>query len=309
MRRAVSHVAWIFEVAAEVGRRPSSANESTPMSKSKPKLAEHAAAARVVVNSPSKPVPSSWQPLDAGSALADLRLLVEHFDRLMARRAEIVATAAWRDIAVEGCECALGHMSATGPFSLGPLLETWAGGAMTCRGPGSTAGSRAYVYAVSGSPMTGAGGAYAFSPEDRTEQLVGRASDYAREAIALSRASGPASPWRLADLLVHWGLPVPAVEIRDDRALLARYDFASSSLLDAAGRTVERFDPHPLDMTWSPPAPPATGGGVAGFTLGRLGLRREQRHRATLRIHFSAPLPTRVAARVARWLVEGDATP
>jgi hypothetical protein len=278
------------------------------MAKSKRQIAALAAARAAALSAPVSE-PSPWLPLDAGSALADLRLLVEHFDILMARRAEIVATAAWRDIAVEGCECALGHMGGAGPFSLGPMVETWAGGAMTCRGPGGASGPRACVYSVSGSPLTGAGGAYAFSPEDRTERLVGRSSDYAREAIALARASGQASPWRLADLLVHWGLAVPAVEIRDDRALLARYDFASSSLLDAAGRTIERFYPPSLDLARSPPAPPPTGGDTPGFTLGRLGLRREQRHRATLRIHFSAPLPTRVAARVARWLVEGDTTP
>jgi hypothetical protein len=278
------------------------------MVKSKRQIAALAAGRAAALSAPISE-PSPWLPLDDGSALADLRLLIEHFDLLMARRAEIVATAAWRDIAVEGCEYALGHASAAGPFSLGPMLETWAGGALTCRGPGGASGRRAYVYSVSGSPLTGAGGAYAFSPEERTERLVGRPSDYAREATALARASGPASPWRLADLLVHWGLAVPAVEIRDDRTLLARYDLASSSLLDAAGRTIERFDPPSLDTTWSPPALPANAGDTPGFTLGRLGLRREQRHRATLRIHFSAPLPTRVAARVARWLVEGNATP
>lgn len=278
------------------------------MAKSKRKIAALAAARAAAVATPAS-ASDLWLPLDAGSALADLRLLVEHFDLLIVRRAEIAATAAWRDIGVEGCEYALGHASGAGPFSLGPMLEAWAGGALTCRGPGGAPGRRAYVYAVSGSPLTGAGGAYAFSPEERTERLVGRPSDYAREATALARASGPASPWSLADLLVHWGLPVPAVEIRDDRALRARYDFASSSLLDAAGRTIERFDPPSLDLARSPSAPPFTEGAMPGFTLGRVGLRREQRHRATLRIHFSAPLPTQVAARVARWLVEGDTAP
>jgi hypothetical protein len=240
----------------------------------------------------------AWAAPPAVPANWDLRLLIERFDLLMERREAICAWAPWCDIEVVGCRASLAYIGG-GPFALGGLLRAWADGTLAVKAGGRTA----YVYNVSGSVLSGRGGAHAFDPSAGAVARVGSPGEWAPRAQARSLAPRRESAWSLGQLLAAWGVRVPDIELRDDgRAALGRYAHDEAALFDADGRCVSRFVfPSPDDVV---PIEPSWRGveGELPVSVGRVELTRTRP--AQRRVTLDGPLPPCVAPFAAKWLCE-----
>ena len=159
------------------------------------------------------------------------KLIAQYINLLMANQDKILENPEWNHIPLNGFHVGLMYFGGSVTMTLGSLLSCWRQGYLIASGA-----RQFYILSGGGSPLSGMQHFYGFELGSTTIEKRNRVFRPLHSAIIpviqyVQQHKTGVSSWSLAQLLAHFGVPIPPAKIQMGGEDWGSYDFQSHTLI------------------------------------------------------------------------------
>ena len=190
------------------------------------------------------PPPQKRDPLTISET--NRTLIAQYIHLLMANQDKILENPEWNHIPLNGFHVGLMYLGGSVTMTLGSLLSCWRQGYLIASGP-----RQFYILSGGGSPLSGMQHFYGFELGSTTIEKRNNVFRPLHSAVLpvirfVQQHKTGVSSWSLAQLLSHFGVPIPPAKIQMDGEDWGSYDFQSHTL--TTPRETKQFDLSPNNI-------------------------------------------------------------